>query len=154
MRPSTALVLETDNLVAIDAHAEAIVAGLERLLLRLAEGSLPLARLDEVVIAHEGIVARDQARLVRAAGRPLRFVELPSGAGYYEAKNHGFLATACEVVVFGDGDCWPAAGWLEALLGHFYLPDAPDRCRLKGHECPEQPADTSQSVTFAAWSPT
>ena len=94
MRPSTALVLETDNLVAIDAHVEAVVSDLERLLSRLANTSTPGAPTDEVIVTHEGLVSRDQARLVRAAGRALRFVEVPEGAGYYAAKNRGFAATA------------------------------------------------------------
>lgn len=123
MRPSNALVLETDNLVAIDAHAEAVVAGLERLLVRLAETSTPRSQADEVIVTHEGLVVRDQARLVRAAGRALRFVEVPAGAGYYEAKNRGFAATTAEVVAFGDGDCWPEPRWLEALLQPFVDPE-------------------------------
>jgi hypothetical protein len=121
--PSTALVLETDNLVAIDAHTETVVAGLERLLLRLAETSTPRSQADEVIVTHEGLLARDQARLVRAAGRALRFVEVPEGAGYYEAKNRGFMATTAEVVAFGDGDCWPGPRWLEALVQPFVDPD-------------------------------
>ena len=123
MRPSTALVLETDNLVAIDAHAEAVVAGLERLLVHLTDTRPPCSQADEVIVTHEGLVARDQARLARAAGRALRFVEVPEGAGYYAAKNRGFAATTAEVVAFGDGDCWPAPRWLEALVQPFVDPE-------------------------------
>ena len=123
MRPSTALVLETDNLVAIDAHAEAVVSGLERLLVRLAETCTPSSHADEIIVTHEGLSGRDQARLARAAGRALRFVEVPEGAGYYEAKNRGFTATTAEVVAFGDGDCWPEPRWLEALIQPFVDPD-------------------------------
>lgn len=123
MRPSTALVLETDNLVAIDAHVEAVVSGLERLLSRLADTSTPGAPTDEVIVTHEGLVSRDQARLVRAAGRALRFVEVPEGAGYYAAKNRGFAATTAEIVAFGDGDCWPESRWLEALFQPFVDPE-------------------------------
>jgi len=123
VKPSTALVLETDNLATIDAHAEAVVAGLERLLVRLVETSTPRSQADEVIVTHEGLAARDQARLVRAAGRALRFVEVPEGAGYYEAKNRGFAATTTEVVAFGDGDCWPEPRWLEALVQPFVDPD-------------------------------
>jgi glycosyltransferase involved in cell wall biosynthesis len=123
VRPSTALVLETDNLVAIDAQAEAVVSGLERLLVRLADTSTPRSQADEVIVTHEGLVPRDQARLVRAAGRPLRFVEVPEGGGYYDAKNRGFAATTAEVVAFGDGDCWPEPRWLEALIQPFVDPE-------------------------------
>ena len=119
MTPTTALVLETDNLVAIDAHAEAVVSGLERLLVRLSGATL---QADELLVAHEGIGPRDQARLTRAAGRAVRFVEVPPGTGYYEAKNRGFAASTAQVVVFGDADCWPEPGWLEALARPFADP--------------------------------
>jgi glycosyltransferase involved in cell wall biosynthesis len=114
-----ALVLETDNLVAIDQRNDAVVAGVERLLGRLAGATLPLRQLDEVVVAHHGFDARDQARLVRAAGCTVRFVALPPEAGYYDAKNRGFAVTTADVVAFGDGDCWPHPRWLEALLAPF-----------------------------------
>jgi glycosyltransferase involved in cell wall biosynthesis len=116
MSPTTALVLETDNLLAIESRAQAVVAGMAGLLARLATSTLPLARLDEVVLVHEGIEARDQAALSRAAGRPLRFVEVLRGSGYYAAKNAGFAATTAEVVAFGDADCRPSEAWLHALL--------------------------------------
>jgi hypothetical protein len=113
---TTALVLETDNLLAIESRSEVIVAGLAELLSRLAAGVLPLARLDEVVLVHEGLEPRDQATLSRAAGRPLSFVEIACGGGYYAAKNAGFAATTADVVAFGDADCQPSDVWLHALL--------------------------------------
>jgi hypothetical protein len=121
MSATTALVLESDNLVAIDAREESVVAQLERLLDRLAVGSLPLARLDEVVLAHRGLDGRDQARLARAARRALRFVD---GGGYYESKNRGFSATTADIVAFGDGDCWPSERWLEELFAPFAREDS------------------------------
>jgi len=114
--PTAALVLETDNLLAIESRAEAIVAGLAELLSRLAAGVLPLARLDEVILVHEGLELRDQANLSRAAGRQLRFVEVPRGSGYYAAKNAGFAATTADIVAFGDSDCRPCDLWLHTLL--------------------------------------
>ena len=116
MSPTTALVLETDNLLAIESRADAVVASLGELLSRLACGTLPLTRLDEVVLVHEGLEPRDQASLARAAGRSLRLVEVPRGSGYYAAKNAGFAATTADVVAFADADCRPSDRWLEALL--------------------------------------
>ncbi len=116
MRPTSALVLESDNLLAIDPRTDAVVAGLAELLSCLAAGVLPLAQLDEVVLVHEGLQLRDQATLSRAAGRPLCFVEAPRGSGYYAAKNAGFAATTADVVAFGDADCRPSDAWLHALL--------------------------------------
>jgi hypothetical protein len=117
--PTRALVLETENLVALGALDEAVTASMELLLAELARGELPLADLEEVVLTHEGLEPRALARLTRAAGRPVRFVEVPRGCGYYEAKNRGFDATSADVVAFGDADCWPDAGWLAALFALF-----------------------------------
>jgi len=89
------------------------------LLHQLRRQTLPLASLAELVITHQGLTAPQQATLERAAGRPIRFVELPAGTDYYEAKNRGFEATQAEVVAFGDSDCWPDADWLEHLFAPF-----------------------------------
>jgi hypothetical protein len=115
---STALVLETNNLRGGD-DAELVSATLERLFRHLQAQTLPLASLAEVVVTHDGLDAKSRARLEDAAGRPLRFVALVDGAGYYEAKNRGFDATTTPIVAFADGDCWPEPGWLEALLDPF-----------------------------------
>jgi hypothetical protein len=128
--PTRALVLETENLVALGAVDEAVTASMERLLAELARGDLPLGELDEVVLTHEGLEPRALARLTRAAGRPVRYVEVPRGCGYYESKNHGFDATSADVVAFGDADCWPDRGWLAALFAPFVR--AGDVCVVAG----------------------
>ena len=117
--PATyALVLETNNLRGGDDPA-AVVSTLARLLRRLRAQTRPIQMLDELVITHDGLDVTAQAELLREAGRPLSFVEIPQGAGYYEAKNRGFDATRADVVAFGDGDCWPDPAWLESLLEPF-----------------------------------
>lgn len=115
---TTALVLETNNLRGGD-DPEAVVRTLARLLRRLCAQTRPLESLDELVVTHDGLDEAARERLVREAGRPIAFVAIPEGAGYYEAKNRGFDATRSDVVAFGDGDCWPDPGWLEALLSPF-----------------------------------
>lgn len=110
------LVLETNNL---EGGAGDVVPGLERLLLRLREQTLPLADLADVVITHHGLAAADRVRGEQAAGVPITWVELPAGTPYYEAKNRGFDAARGDIVVFGDSDCWPDRGWLAALLAPF-----------------------------------
>lgn len=70
-------------------------------------------------MTHAGLPEGAEARLERAAGRPLTLLDLPPNTGYYAAKNAGFAATGAEVVIFADSDCWPDVGWLEALLGPF-----------------------------------
>jgi Glycosyl transferase family 2 len=117
-RPTTALVLETNNLRG-SAGEDRVAAGVERLLVRLRAQTRPLAELDEIVITHDGLDAAQRARLETAAGVPIRFVALAPDTGYYEAKNRGFDASTAEVVVFGDADCWPDPAWLERLLAPF-----------------------------------
>jgi hypothetical protein len=120
---SCALVLETNNLRGGDEPG-LVVASLARLLRHLGAQTRSLGTLRELVITHDGLDAVARTVLERAAARPIAFVELPEGAGYYEAKNRGFDATTAEVVAFGDGDCWPDAAWLETLLAPFAEPDA------------------------------
>lgn len=82
--------------------------------------SQPLSSLAELVVTHEGTVSEAHVQeLESASGRRITFVEIPSGAGYYDAKELGFDATSSEIVVFADGDCWPDQGWLTHLLAPF-----------------------------------
>ncbi|AUX44885.1 glycosyl transferase [Sorangium cellulosum] len=122
-RPTTALVLETNNLRGTSDPAR-VVASLERLLRHLSAQSFPLGDLRELVITHDGLDERDEARLEAAAGRSVRFVRLADDTGYYEAKNQGFDATTADVVAFGDADCWPDPAWLERLFAPFFADPA------------------------------
>ena len=117
-RPTTALILETNNLRGAD-DAERVTASVERLLGRLAAQTRPLSSLDEIVLTHDGLDPTQQARLTAAAGAPIRFVAVTPETGYYEAKNAGFDASHADVVVFGDADCWPDPAWLARLLAPF-----------------------------------
>jgi hypothetical protein len=108
---NTAVVFETNNLS--NGRAEAVVQGLERLFRHLGE---ELARVDEVVVTHDGLDGFEQARVIEAAGRDVKFAALPLKTGYYAAKNVGFDATTARFVAFADSDCWPVQGWLEALF--------------------------------------
>ena len=111
-----ALVIETNNLHGGKGH---VVQSLARLLTHLKE-TQPLSSVAELVVTHEGTVSDAHVRELEAsAGRALAFVELPGGAGYYEAKERGFDATSAAVVVFADGDCWPEQGWLVHMLQPF-----------------------------------
>jgi len=114
--PTHALVLETNNLTGGGADLEATVTSLERLLTRLHGQTCPLAQL---VVTHDGLPATARARLDRAAGLAIRWVELAPGTDYYAAKNVGFDASDAAVVVFADADCWPEPTWLEALIAPF-----------------------------------
>jgi hypothetical protein len=117
-RPTTALILETNNLRG-SSDPDRIAASIGRLLVRLGEQTRPLRDLDEIVITHDGLDAGQQRRLEKAADAPIRFAALAPDTGYYEAKNIGFDASTADVVVFGDADCWPDPAWLDRLLSPF-----------------------------------
>lgn len=113
---NAALVIETNNLHGGKGH---VVRSLARLLAHLRE-SQPLSSLAELVVTHEGTVSEAHVQeLESAAARSISFVEIPGGAGYYDAKERGFDATSSELVVFADGDCWPDEGWLTHMLAPF-----------------------------------
>jgi hypothetical protein len=119
--PTTALVLETNNLGAGDpAEAERSLA---RLLARLCAQTRPLASLDEVIVVHAGLTPVAQDRLRDAAGCALRFVAIDAKDDYYVAKDAGFAATRANIVAFADADCWPENDWLSALLEPFAAGD-------------------------------
>jgi hypothetical protein len=117
-RPSLALVLETHNLEGGGADTAQVVASLARLLEHLGRQTLPLTALAELVVTHRGLdlARRESLRTQTGDAVLLRFVELPAGTSYYQAKNMGFAHSAAEVVIFGDSDCWPADTWLEELV--------------------------------------
>jgi Glycosyl transferase family 2 len=124
-RLTCALVIETNNLEGGDACADRVCASLERLLHQLHRQTLPLGSLTELVVTHHGLRAHHRAELDQVAGRPIRFVRLSDGTGYYDAKNRGFEATTADVVAFGDADCVPDPEWLEHLLAPFEASDPP-----------------------------
>lgn len=105
------VVAETWNL----GDPAAVAAGLPRLLAALAP-QLEEAQA-ELIVTHAGIDASACGEIEDAHGRPIRWIELPAGANYYEHKNQGFAATAGEIVAFVDGDCDPSPRWLAALTG-------------------------------------
>ncbi|MWV15905.1 glycosyltransferase [Pseudomonas sp. L-22-4S-12] len=114
----TALVLETNNLRG-GADLQRVAVSLGRLFQHLKGQSLPLTRLAQVVVTHDGLPEAVCEELAQAAGLSLQFVPIDAQTGYYAAKNLGFAALQaerCDHVVFADADCIPAADWLEQLL--------------------------------------
>jgi hypothetical protein len=123
----TALVLETNNLRG-GADLDRVADSLKRLLGRLTRQTLPLARLAQVVITHDGLPGQVCRQIADLAQCPVDFVHIPADTGYYDAKNAGFDKTdpaRCRYVAFSDADCLPAADWLEQLLQPFAATAAP-----------------------------
>jgi hypothetical protein len=123
----TALVLETNNLRG-GAAAAAAGASLQRVIGLLAEQSLPLSALAQVVITHDGLSRECCDEVAQLAGRAIDFVRIDASTGYYHAKNAGFSATdaqCCDYVVFADADCMPVSTWLAELLAPLASDHAP-----------------------------
>lgn len=117
----TALVLETNNLRGGE-NFEQVVSSLKRVTGLLAQQSLPLMALAQIVITHDGLDESSCGILEDIAGHHIDFVLIDSSTGYYHAKNTGFAATdpeRCKWVVFADADCVPAPTWLAELLSPF-----------------------------------
>ena len=104
MTTQKTIVIETWNLSREPAAVDRAVGSL---LAKLA----PASAGAEIIVTHEGLPS-----VLRARHPGVRWVELPRGSGYYEHKNVGFAASAGQVVAFIDGDCWPAAGWFDAIV--------------------------------------
>jgi hypothetical protein len=121
MSESIALVLETNNLR--HGNASGAVAALTRLFEHLADQRFSLARLQEIVVTHDGLDASTRDALASVLKRPIHWLSIDPETTYYEAKNRGFLATKSDVVVFADADCWPERNWLSALLSPFSSAD-------------------------------
>ncbi|WP_299201707.1 glycosyltransferase family 2 protein [uncultured Amphritea sp.] len=125
MASQTALVLETNNLRGGESF-EQVVSSLKRVTGLLAQQSIPLVALAQIVITHDGLDEPSCKVLEDIAGHQIDFVLIDSGTGYYHAKNAGFTATdpeRCKWVVFADADCVPAADWLAELLFPFIEDD-------------------------------
>lgn len=103
MTMRTSIVIETWNL---SREPDVVDAAIRSLVARLA----PASAGAEIIVTHEGLPSELRARHPR-----VRWIELRRKSGYYEHKNAGFAASVGKVVAFIDGDCRPAAGWLDAI---------------------------------------
>jgi hypothetical protein len=114
----TALVLETNNLRG-GADPDAAGASLLHAIGLLAQQSVPLNALAQVVVTHDGLCERIRTSAEQLAGRRIDFVRIDTFTGYYQAKNDGFdavCADRCDYVCFADADCTPERDWLEQLI--------------------------------------
>jgi len=117
----TSLIIETNNLQGgIGGKAE-LINSLQRLLTSMAEQTVQLDALGQVIVTHDGLNPQDISKIKNIASCELNFVEVPKGCGYYQAKNIGFEAIlpTVEYVVFADSDCKPDRNWLLELLHPF-----------------------------------
>ena len=83
-------------------------------LLGLERQTYPADRIEAIVVVDADVPEADAAAVARRFG----FVRLArsSATNYYAAKNAGARAARGTVVALLDGDCTPAADWLERLV--------------------------------------
>jgi glycosyltransferase involved in cell wall biosynthesis len=100
----------------------------------------------EVLVVDDG--SRDAtAAIARAAGPPVRLLQMAGSTGAGSVRNHGAAAARGRVLAFTDADCRPTPGWLRAGLRALEGCDlvqgavAPDPAATMG------PYDRSLSVT-------
>jgi glycosyltransferase involved in cell wall biosynthesis len=100
----------------------------------------------EVIVVDDG--SRDAtAAIARAAGPPVRLLEMEGSTGAGSVRNHGAAAARGRVLAFTDADCVPTPGWLRAGV------QALEDCDLvQGAVAPDPsaamgPYDRSLSVT-------
>lgn len=113
----TALVLETNNLRAGEVNAAE--ASLLYAIGLLAQQTVALSALAQVIVTHDGLSERTRASARQLAGCEIDFVRISPSTGYYQAKNDGFdaiCADRCDYVCFADADCKPERDWLEQLI--------------------------------------
>lgn len=117
--PSFSIVIETDNLAAVDLEElRSCLDTVDR------QGDV-LRKADGVFVADGGMVP--ESLLLELKGRYpwLTILHADAGASYIELKLAGALETNSEVIVFCDGDVKYETGWLSALLDGFQKrPDA------------------------------
>ncbi len=111
--PSFSIVIETDNLAAVDLHE------LRSCLDTLDQQGEVLRKADGVFVADGGVVPESVLRELTSRYPWLTIIHADPGASYIELKLAGALETSSDVIVFCDGDVKYERGWLTALLEGF-----------------------------------
>lgn len=115
----TALVLETHHRHSTQAEAAEHVA---ELVTHLAQQSVPLSALGQVIVTHRDWSLQTQLRFREALGCEVKFVALDTQARDFDAQQMGFFAVdshRCHWVAFTHIGCRPSRHWLQELLRPF-----------------------------------
>ena len=113
MPPSFSILLETENLAAVDESA------LDQCLASLAEQDLPPSRANEVLVLDSGEAPPAVLEGLRERYPWVDVVPVGAESDYYDAKLRGAEAATGEVLVLCDSDCSYDPGWLAGLLSPF-----------------------------------
>ena len=112
MTPSFSILLETENLAAVEDSA------LDRCLRSLAAQDLPPSRANEVLVLDSGEASAEVLDGLRDR-HPWVDVVGVGDCDYYEAKLRGAELATGDVLVLCDSDCSYPPGWLRGLIGPF-----------------------------------
>ena len=122
--PSFSIVVETENLVAVDPEY------LVHCLSDLAKQDISPENANEVFLFESGDVPPALLARLRESYPWLRIEKLGSGDGYFEAKMAGARLATGDLVVFYDSDCRYPSDWLYNMLTPFT--ENPDLAVLTG----------------------
>jgi cellulose synthase/poly-beta-1,6-N-acetylglucosamine synthase-like glycosyltransferase len=115
--PLVSVVVETvtprDEVVSDGPLAEELSGALAE----MPRQTYPSDLIETIVVVDEGVPEAERQEIVRRFPS-VRLVEAPA-MNYFAAKNAGAAAAHGEIVALIDGDCVPAADWLERLVARF-----------------------------------
>lgn len=104
------IVIETENLESAE------LAGLRRCLISLAQQSVPMDSVHEVLLLANGAVPSSLVETLCAEFPWLSTHGAPTSLGYYETKNYGARLARGDYVAFVDSDCQYKSTWLASLI--------------------------------------
>jgi GT2 family glycosyltransferase len=116
-QPRVSVVIETITTRA-EGALSTLAEDLSRTLAGLRRQTYPWALVQPIVVLDHAIDAA-RADELRRLNPDIAFVIAPRADNYFAAKNAGVAASTGEIVALLDGDCEPAADWLDVMVGVF-----------------------------------
>jgi glycosyltransferase involved in cell wall biosynthesis len=100
----------------------------------------------ETIVVDDGSTDRT-TEIVERHGPDVRLVRTSGREGPGAARNHGVEASSASLLAFTDADCFPAPGWLRALLDGFARADLIQGSVQPDPTAPRSPFDRSVEVS-------
>jgi glycosyltransferase involved in cell wall biosynthesis len=119
-QPRVSVVIETVTTRAEGARST-LAEDLSRTLAGLRRQTYPWTLIEPIVVLDHMIDAA-RADQLRHLNPDIQFVIAPRADNYFAAKNAGVAASTGEIVAMLDGDCEPAADWLDVVVSVFRDP--------------------------------
>lgn len=119
-QPHVSVVIETITTRA-EGAVSTLAEDLSRTLAGLRRQTYNSALIQPIVVLDHAIDAA-RADDLRRLNPEITFVSAPCADNYFAAKNAGVAASTGEIVALVDGDCEPAADWLDVMVGVFRDP--------------------------------